>query len=116
MATSAQTHLRIRRIRIHDHEIIMNEVTKTLIVDDFTLPCTPIEYGLFITLSQGSYVSLGKLVEQIWQSPLDRHLRRRLSLHISRLRDKTLTAGLDITCLRDHGYMLVPWTQEPGQE
>ena len=73
----SQTHLRIRRMRIHGHDIIMNEVTKTLIVDDLTLRCTPIEYGLFTTLLQSSYVSLGRLVEQVWQSPIDGCIARR---------------------------------------
>ncbi len=113
-ADNSETHstdFKVKHLEAHGHRIILNDAARLLIVDDHMLPCTPTEYYLFTALLRSPYLPSARLIEIVWQQPMNRNLRRMLGLHISRLRGKTWAAGLDITCLHTRGYMLVPWTE-----
>ena len=100
------------------HRVQHSDAQHLLIIDDTVVPCTPAEYRLLLPLvdAMGTVVPLATLAG-ITGLPLhNRHTRRILTQHISRLRAKLWPFALDIYCLTGYGYLLLATTREAGED
>ena len=99
---------------ISGHRIQQSDAHHLLVIDETVVPCTPTEYVLLMSLLQrvGAVQSFATLLGLSEQQTLNRHLRRTLTQHMSRLRAKLWPFGLDIRCLTGYGYLLLVGTQE----
>lgn len=103
---------------IPGHRVQHSDAHHLLIIDETVVPCTPAEYRLLMPLldAMGTVVPLATLAGITGLQPTNRHTRRMLTQHISRLRAKLWPFALDIYCLTGYGYLLLATAQPSGED
>jgi len=99
----------VERPQLKGHRVHYSIVQHLVIIDGVIVPCTPTEYDMLLLLlfDAGKAVASTRLLGLSEQHLLARNNRRCLTQHMSNLRAKLFSLGLDIGCVTGYGYLLL---------